>query len=774
METAPPVSALGPTKRSVRSVFQSRLLLKYALSYILIFLIPLSGVTFFVYDNAVKNLRYEIEQSNLNQLNQVRLTIDDRMTELHDISFKIAYDARLTPYMVRHPYYSRDAILALSSYKANSQILEDMFLYYRGDSVIYSSNGLTDLNVVFDKLYRFENWKREDVVRDLNDVKQTMIRPAENVSVYSRTEPMLALLVPIKPNDLYPYGTMIYLLNESKLTGVMDTILSDFTGSSYIFDQNGRVLTSSSHGAALPQEALDVLSSLSTGTHRLSLDGEQQSVVSVQSQLNGWTYVTTMPSYQFFSRVAHIQTLIALVFGIAVAAGIIAAMVLARRQYHPIKDLMEFARQISNGPEPAKTRNEWEWIRQTIHDYSARIDMQEPFVRNQCMLLLLKHGKPDDPEIERMIAETGLEFPNGEGLYVSVIIAWGDSRKEEKSWRERHLLQEMLSYFELPDMDARVYGVEFSHEDRFALMVSLPAGDRDTIQVQMERLIDLIRVMVLENSRLVPTIGVGSVYDDLGRLNQSFIEAATALEHRNVGSSGSVTYFDQLGEFASSASGSFWIPKKSLLKLEQSLKQGNESVAVEMIADMMATIRDESPQAYLLRCLQFELLNTLLRTASELGMNEAFRRLPGLTSFETAEELEAKLITLASGICLQVERNIETGQVSLIDDIVAYVDEQYTDYTMSLEHVALKYSISTSYLSRAFKEKTGSNFSQYVWRCRMEKAIRLLESSSSPLQEIVEQVGYFDAPNFIRKFKKEIGCTPGQYRKLHASNQTGA
>lgn len=107
-----------------------------------------------------------------------------------------------------------------------------------------------------------------------------------------------------------------------------------------------------------------------------------------------------------------------------------------------------------------------------------------------------------------------------------------------------------------------------------------------------------------------------------------------------------------------------------------------------------------------------------------------------------------------------------------MDDIVAYVDQQYADYTLSLEHIALKYSISTSYLSRSFKEKTGLNFSQYISRCRMEEVIRLLLSTDAPLKDIIERVGYLDTPNFIRKFKKETGFTPGQYRKLNAPEAT--
>ncbi|MGN7381239.1 hypothetical protein [Paenibacillus sp. SAFN-117] len=67
------------------SNFKSKLLLQYIWSYLLIFLIPLIILTFFIYHNAVQNLRAEIEHSFVNQLNQVKHNIDARMTELREL-----------------------------------------------------------------------------------------------------------------------------------------------------------------------------------------------------------------------------------------------------------------------------------------------------------------------------------------------------------------------------------------------------------------------------------------------------------------------------------------------------------------------------------------------------------------------------------------------------------------------------------------------------------------------------------------------------------------
>nr|WP_240545978.1 helix-turn-helix domain-containing protein [Paenibacillus artemisiicola] len=746
------------------------MLLTYTLSYILIFLIPLSGVTFVIYHNATGNLRSEIEQSNVNQLNQVRLSIDNQMSNLLETANNISFDEHLTKYMVSHPYYSRDAIASLARYKTNNTVLEDLFLYYRGEDRVYSSLGMSNFDLVFKNIYRFERWQPGEIKQALNQTAFNTVRPAETVVVRSRSESMLAMLVPIKPNDPYPYGTILYLIKEAQLTGVMDSILNDFSGSSYIFSGTGEVLTANNRGDTLRGQDLASLTALAPGIHGMALGGERYSVVTVKSKINGWTYATAIPSYQFFEQVAQIRTIILLVFAFTALTGIIVAMLLARRQYHPIRDLLEFASLQRGAKDAPRSRNEWDWIKQTIHDYNARIDMQEPFVRNQCLMLLFKHGKPDDPEIERMIVQSGLELPENARCF-TIILSLDEQQRDERSWTRQQALRALLHRLDLPELHARIYGVEFSVAHRLALMVMLLPTEEDDEEQRVRGILGELDNRLADQLPRQPNLGVGTVYGGLSGLNQSFLEAASALEQRMLTVSGRIAYFEELAEpSASAVSGeSYWIPKKWLLKLEQSLKQGNEATALQLIASMMEKIKQEALPVGLLRCLCFDVLNSLLRTAAELGIDDMHGDISSLHAFETLEGLASKLRSLAMRICLAATNRTEEAQPTLMDEIVAYVEENYADYTLSLEHVALKYGTSTSYLSRSFKEKIGANFTEYIWQCRLKEVVRQLLHTSAPLKDIIERVGYLDAPNFIRKFKKETGVTPGQYRKLHGA-----
>ena len=79
--------------------------------------------------------------------------------------------------------------------------------------------------------------------------------------------------------------------------------------------------------------------------------------------------------------------------------------------------------------------------------------------------------------------------------------------------------------------------------------------------------------------------------------------------------------------------------------------------------------------------------------------------------------------------------------------------------------VIFEVHLNPSYLSRYFKESTGENLSNYVTRCKMEKAAWLLDNTEQKINEIMLQLGYQKSQHFAKIFREQYGVSPKEYKK---------
>ena len=72
--------------------------------------------------------------------------------------------------------------------------------------------------------------------------------------------------------------------------------------------------------------------------------------------------------------------------------------------------------------------------------------------------------------------------------------------------------------------------------------------------------------------------------------------------------------------------------------------------------------------------------------------------------------------------------------------------------------------MSPPHFARLFKHATGLTPHQYVIRCRIAHAQRLVAETDLPLSEISLQVGCADQSHFTALFRTHVALTPQAYR----------
>ena len=83
---------------------------------------------------------------------------------------------------------------------------------------------------------------------------------------------------------------------------------------------------------------------------------------------------------------------------------------------------------------------------------------------------------------------------------------------------------------------------------------------------------------------------------------------------------------------------------------------------------------------------------------------------------------------------------------------------------MGLDTLAARFHMSVSSLSYKIKDSIGENYSDYIFRVRLEESCRLLRETNISVRDIPAEVGYSDYSSFSRKFKDKMGVTLKEYR----------
>jgi len=96
-------------------------------------------------------------------------------------------------------------------------------------------------------------------------------------------------------------------------------------------------------------------------------------------------------------------------------------------------------------------------------------------------------------------------------------------------------------------------------------------------------------------------------------------------------------------------------------------------------------------------------------------------------------------------------------------NILTYIDEHLHD-DLSIQDISKQWFIHPNYLSSLFRKTLGITFSKYLTDKRLNRACELLRTTDLAVSEVAERSGYRDYFYFARLFKKQIGCTPSEYR----------
>lgn len=100
--------------------------------------------------------------------------------------------------------------------------------------------------------------------------------------------------------------------------------------------------------------------------------------------------------------------------------------------------------------------------------------------------------------------------------------------------------------------------------------------------------------------------------------------------------------------------------------------------------------------------------------------------------------------------------------------ILKWIVENYRQ-SITIEQLADRAAMSPRNFARVFVRETGVTPARYVEQCRLERAIRMIEDTSEPMETLARESGFHSAEHLRRASMRNLGITPQAYRERFQS-----
>lgn len=207
-------------------------------------------------------------------------------------------------------------------------------------------------------------------------------------------------------------------------------------------------------------------------------------------------------------------------------------------------------------------------------------------------------------------------------------------------------------------------------------------------------------------------------------------------------------------------------------RLVKELEELDEKGLIDIIDELFGEFQKYKVPFDIIRKICGNMLVTINQRLDSTGCNldDILRKgtLPEnyMVKFTTKDQAKDEMVKI---VCAVLKHKTVNGNKKMIEQIKDYIEKNLRE-DITLAAIAQKFYLNSSYLSQLFKSETGENYVDFLTKCRVEKARKLLEDKNLRIQDICELVGYNDSKYFGQMFKKQVGMLPSEYRMNAAAN----
>ncbi|MDG0790490.1 AraC family transcriptional regulator [Cohnella ginsengisoli] len=641
-----------------------------------------------------------------------------------------------------------------------SLYLDNIVYYFRGDDFIIDRDGTRDADTMFSKFYYEPAYTADFWKHEMDGEESFKVYPAASfASVTPFERKPLGTLLPILVKNGYDRAfAIIAFLNGDRIYAAFHQAKPSSTF--FIVDGGGQALYSSDSHLALPKALAG-----KTGKGYVRI-GDSYYFYRTGGE-TGFTYVEKVPDKGLAAQLRRLNLIMLGLLALSVLIGLAVSYWFSKRFHNPLANMIRSVQSLRAVGVPAGEGSrikEFNLLHDTLSDLSrSNREYHEDLLAKNNLLQQFAYMKK-----LKKIHGGGEPLPvtfESDARYRLVLsqIEFKDRFAKEIAnapQRAFNMYKELIdAHFSSRYDDSLTFQLE---KDQVLTILFVKsergAGHRG------ENMDELVRMLGTDIPYCNFTIAISPVRSHSADFAETYQDVLDLVKQRRLGEDVQV-----IGE---------WVPQPSLMipapseeqELTANLQAGCDEVTVPLVNQLLDQLARAGALAYQFQDFAKDVVNRTIKilyaqnisfTAFAEG-GSPYEQLKSCYTLEQYKTFFGRFLA-KSAEAVRAKKS-ETDIITKF--VMEYVEERFGE-DLSLDAIAGKLGITGPYLSTYFKEKTGTNLSDYILTVRINKASQMLRDTDLLIQEIASLVGYYTVASFNRVFKRYTGLTPSEFRRSH-------
>lgn len=727
-------------------------------------------INFFINKDLVER---KVDQVNDFMLKNIQYNIDNKLDNILEMAkyYLLNHDFSLYALTVSDEQRFLDRVRSgHQAMKLSGMANPDMeiMMYIREKDYILGSSTANDIAYVYGSLQSqgrlllsLEEWK--DALKQ-QDKSGFMI--SDVMGYMNCGKESLVYITPILYSNREESGYLIVSMTTKFIDAMMDQESPADENTILILNQDDEII--GQYGAEL--DLGGQLEIPSDGENILFKSGGERYVGAfVDSETTNWKYVVCTPERVLMEEVVFNRNINLLIVFIGAVIGVAAVILLQRRNYRPVQQLMDI---LPEREEDGGGLDEFLIVERNLRRlYDENQSMQDSI---ECRreydreLGLLAVMKGRDNFFRKLSEEEllGKRYQDMHFAFVTIRLDMEDGTSASERPIDHNLLGFLIDNVTM-DLLGNEYRYIKTTDDRMLVYLFLIENDESGTwdEICLEKF-TWLNEFFQKRLELDLSITLGSVFDTFEHVASAYAEMEEANDQRYYTKPDGVARVSEVSgiDFSSSGRLAYYSKRFEEAALKADFAEGRE-ICDELFGELESSKKPfNSMLYYVLSIINNVLMASLSLTQDEMVREETLEEvLAKMRAAESMSALKDEYYHFLRLICRAVDEDSKDSK-HLSENIKAYVKEHYADCNMNISAIADEIGITPRYMSKIFKDQTGINLLNYINDVRIEHAKVLLKTTGKTVDEISEETGFANSRTFRRNFQKATGITTMNYK----------